>query len=101
MWRQPPPMGSKGSPYSLAVQAVGGGFPGASTTRVGSSANHAPRQVIDDECCMPKLCPGSCTSTTQLVDPLYQVSLAGRSGLPTSPRPPHEQALVFMPKYQR
>ena len=48
MWRQPPPIGSKGSPYSLCVQLPWG-----------VSWKDADPQSIDDECCMPKLCPGS------------------------------------------
>ena len=50
---------------------------------------------------MPKLCPGSCTSTTQLAEPLYQVSFAAASGVPTSPSPLQPQADVLDPMYQR
>src|SRR3569623_359334 len=89
MWRQPLPMGSHRSPYSLAVQLFG------------SSANEAPGQASDDECCMPKLCPGSCTSTTQLVEALYQVSFDGLSGVPSDARPAPMQADRLVPKYHR
>ena len=89
MWRHPLPMGSKGSPYSLAVQVFG------------SSANAVPGHASDDECCMPKLWPGSCTSTTQLVEALYQVSRDGRSGVPTDASPVHAHADWRLPKYQR
>ena len=53
---------------------------------------------------MPKLCPGSCTRTTQLLLPLYQVSRAGLCGLPTEPRPPQvhgDPPLRVWPMYQR
>src|SRR5262249_46291010 len=61
MCLQARPMGSNTSPYSSAVQLPSG-----------VSANDAPVQRSDDECCMPKLWSGSCTSTTQLVEALYQ-----------------------------
>src|SRR5262245_26590933 len=66
MWRQSLPMGSKGAPYSPCRHVLGG-----------SGKGWALGQMIDDECCMPKLCPGSCTSTTQSTEALYQVSRAG------------------------
>src|SRR3954454_5424239 len=78
MCRQPPPMGSNGSPYSLCVQVL-----------LGASMNVDPPHAIDDECCMPKLCPGSCTSTTQPSEALYQVSRCGRAGEPSDASPDH------------
>src|SRR5262245_53161023 len=90
VWRQAPPIGSWRSPYSSCVHVLG------------SFANaFEPLQRSDDECCMPKLCAGSCTTTTQLDDALYQVSRAGRSGEPTDARPAHEQLELRVPKYQR
>src|SRR5262245_57437835 len=50
-----PPMGSNGSPYSLCRQT-----PSGASTKVCPFGH-----IIVDECCMPKLCPGSCTSTWQ------------------------------------
>src|SRR5215471_3412900 len=73
MWLHPPPIGSYLSPYSLCMQLP-----------CGVSTNDCVPHVIDDECCMPKLCPGSCTRTTQPADALYQVSFCGRCGVPSS-----------------
>ena len=53
MCRQPPPIGSNRRRTRCGCRCLG------------SSANVASGHAIDDECCMPKLCPGSCTSTTQ------------------------------------
>src|SRR6185436_3395673 len=75
MWKQsPPPMGSKGLPYSMwrqsasamVGQAIGTAFP-------------ANEQRMADECTIPKLWPGSCTSTVQLWNELYQLLRVGRS----------------------
>src|SRR5262249_27605474 len=87
MWRQPPPIGSKRSPYSLAVQ------PWVGSSRKAADGPHAS----DEECCMPKLCPGSCTRTTQLVEALYQVLRCGRSGVPTDARPLQLHELFLLP----
>ena len=54
VWRQPLPMGSNTSPYSMWVQAP-----------VGSSTKVLPGHRRADECCIPKLCPGSWARTTQ------------------------------------
>ena len=66
----------------------------------GSSANISLPHASDDECCMPKLCPGSWTRTMQLVEALYQVSRVGASGVPTDARPLQAQASFLLPKYQ-
>ena len=55
----------------------------------------------DDECCMPKLCPGSCTSTTQPTEWLYQVFADGLCGVPTDARPLQPHELVWLPKNHR
>ena len=90
MCRQPPPIGSNVSPYSLAVQPA-----------FGSSSIELVPHFSDDECCMPKLCPGSCTRTTQPTEWLYQVFADGFWGVPTDARPLQPHELVLLPKNQR
>src|SRR2546423_12479606 len=98
MCRQPPPIGSKRSPYSLWVQ--GPAVPPTGSSRK-LTAPAGPLQAMADECCMPKLCPGSCTSTTQPEELLYQVFLLGRFGVPLEARPDQLQPGVRGWMYQR
>ncbi len=39
-------------------------------------------------CMRPRLCPGSCMSTTHASEPFIQVRFAGLLSDPSSPRPP-------------
>src|SRR5256885_13301285 len=91
MWRQPLPIGSYRSPYSLWTQPA----------ELGSSTKMDVPQVMADECCMPKLWPGSWAMTTQPSVALYQLSLAGRVGVPSWARPAHGHADCCDPRYQR
>src|SRR5262245_52681627 len=98
MSRHPPPIGSNESPYSLAVQLF---IDESVTSGLGTSWNVAVPHLSEDECCMPKLCPGSWISTTQPTEWLYQVFRCGEVGVPTDARPLQLHEPVLVPKIQR